>query len=117
MVYAESTNGGAIQCWAGQNALEQNADGLQLTYPGSTQIADPGACTAVSGPAGTVTIDVSLALVSLDAGVAPYNNRLNSVTASTMTLPAPANTGFFGGGVGGLPFNLIDVAPGYDAAP
>jgi hypothetical protein len=117
MVYAESTNGGAIQCWAGQNALEQNVDGLQLTYPGSTQITDPGACTAASGPGGTVTIDVPLAFVSLDSGVVPYSNLLYSVTASTMTLPAPANTGYFGGGVGGLPFNLIDVAPGYDAVP
>jgi hypothetical protein len=116
-VYAESTQGGAIHCWTGQNALEQNVDGLQLTYPGSTEIADPGACTAVSGPGGTITIDVPLALVSLEAGVPAYNNRLYSVTASTMTLQAPANTGYFGGGVGGLPFNVIDVAPGYDAAP
>jgi hypothetical protein len=49
--------------------------------------------------------------------VAPYSSRLYSVTASTMTLPVPANTGYFGGGVGGVPFNVIDVAPGYDTAP
>jgi hypothetical protein len=117
MVYAESNQGGPIQCWVGQNALMQNADGVQLTYPGSIQIADPGACTAVQGTNGTIGIDVPLNAVGLDPGVAAYSNRLYSVTASTMTLPAPANTGYFGGGVGGVPFNLIDVAPGYDAVP
>jgi hypothetical protein len=117
MVYAESTQGGAIQCWVGQNALTQNLDGLQLTYPGSTPIPAPGACAAVSGAGGTITIDVPLSAVSLDPGVAPYSNRLDSLTASTMTLPAAANSVPAFGGVGGLPFNLIDVAPGYDAAP
>jgi hypothetical protein len=34
-----------------------------------------------------------------------------------MTLPAGANSVPAFGGVGGIPFNLIDVAPGYDAAP
>jgi len=117
MVYAESNHGGPIACWAGQNALMQNLDGLQLTYPGSTQIADPGACSMVTGTGGTITIDVPLSAVSLDAGVAPYSNRLYSMTASTMTLPAPANSIPAFGGVGGVAFNLIDAAPGYDAAP
>ncbi len=117
MVYAESNQGGPVECWVGQNALAQNADGLQLTYPGSTQIADPGACTVVPGAGGTITIEVPLTAVSLDSGVAPYSDRLYSVTASTMTLPARANSIPAFGGVGGLPFNLIDVAPGYDATP
>jgi hypothetical protein len=34
-----------------------------------------------------------------------------------MTLPAGANSVPASGGVDGIPFNLIDVAPGYDAAP
>jgi hypothetical protein len=117
MVYAESTQGGAIQCWVGQNALTQNLDGLQLTYPGSTQITAPGACTPVSGAGGTIAIDVPLSTVSLDPGVATYSGRLYSVTASTMTLPAAANSVPAAGGVGGIPFNLIDVAPAYDAVP
>jgi hypothetical protein len=54
--------------------------------------------------------------VGLDAGVAPYGNRFYSVTASTMTLPAAANSVPAFGGIGGLLFNLIDVAPAYDAA-
>jgi hypothetical protein len=116
-VYAELTAGGAVSCWTGQNALEQNAEGVQLTYPGSTQLTAPGACSVVSGSGGTITIDVPLADVSLDPGVAPMSSRLYSVTASTMTLPEAANTVPSEGGVGGLPFNLIDVAPSYDAVP
>ena len=116
-VYAESNRGGPITCWVGQNALEQNGDGVQLTYPGSTQITAPGACAVVSGAAGTITIDVPLSEVSLDPGVAPFSTRLYSVTASTMTLPGPANSVPSTGGVGGVAFDLIDVAPAYDAAP
>jgi hypothetical protein len=116
-VYAESNGGGAIQCWTGQNALEQNAEGVQLTYPGTTQITAPGACAAVSGPGGTISIDVPLSEVSLDPGVAPFSSRIYSVTASTMTLPQPAETVPSLGGVGGIPFDVIDVAPSYDAAP
>ncbi len=116
-VYAESSRGGAIQCWTGQNALEQNADGVQLTYPGATQITAPGACAVVPGPGGTITIDVPLSEVSLDPGVAPFSSRIYSVTASTMTLPQPAESVPSEGGVGGVPFNVVDVAPSYDAAP
>jgi hypothetical protein len=117
MVYAESNRGGPIQCWVGQNALGQNAGGYQLTYPGATQLTDAGACTAVNGPNGTITIDVPLSQVSLDAGVAPFSTKLYSVTASTMTLPATAGSVPSLGGLGGVPFNLIDVARAYDAGP
>jgi hypothetical protein len=116
-VYAESSNGGPIQCWTGQNALEQNADGVQLTYPGATQLTAPGACTAVTGTDGTITIDVPVSDVSLDPGVTPFSSRLYSVTASTMTLPAAAESVPAFGGVGGIAFNVIDVAPSYDASP
>jgi hypothetical protein len=116
-VYAESSGGGPVQCWVGQNALEQNADGLQLTYPGTTQITAPGACAVVPGANGTITIDVPSSAVSLDPGVAPFSAKLFSVTASTMTLPAPANSVPSLGGVGGVPFDVIDVAPAYDASP
>jgi hypothetical protein len=119
MVYAESNNGGAIQCFVGQSSMMpiNGALGLTITYPGTTQLTAPGACAAVPGANGTITIDVPLSQVSLDAGVAPFNaTRLYSVTASTMTLPQPANTIFLaGGGILGVPFNLIDVARGYDA--
>ena len=119
MVYAESYNGGAIQCFAGQSSMMpiNGALGLTITYPGTSQLTAPGACAAHTGTNGTITIDVPLSQVSLDAGVAPFNStRLYSVTASTMTLPQPANTIFLaGGGILGVPFNLIDVARGYDA--
>jgi len=118
MVYAESSNGGPIQCYAGQSSLMpiNGALGLTITYPGTTQLTAPGACAAVPGTNGTITIDVPLSQVSLDPGVAPYSSKLYSVTASTMTLPQPANTIFIsGGGLFGVPFNLIDVVRGYDA--
>ena len=107
----------AVACWAGQNAIEQNADGYQLTYPGATQLTAAGACSVADGPGGTITIDVPLSAVSLDAGVAPFSSRLYSVTASTMTLPALAESVPSLAGVGGLPFNVVDVAPSYDAQP
>jgi hypothetical protein len=117
MVYAESNNGGAIQCFEGQSSLLpiNGALGLSIVYPGTTQL-DPSACAVVPGANGTITIDVPLSLVSLDPGVAPFSAKLYSVTTSTMTLPQPANTIFFaGGGILGVPFNLIDVARAYDA--
>ena len=116
-VYAEWPGSGTIRCWAGQNALEQNAEGVQLTYPGSTQLTAPGACSVVNGPNGTITIDVPVSDVSLDAGVTPFSSKLYSVTAATMTLPQQASSVPSLGGVGGIPFNLIDVAPAYDAQP
>jgi len=119
MVYAESNGGGAIQCYIGQSSLLpiNGALGLTIVYPGTAQITAPGACAAVQGMNGTITIDVPLSQVSLDAGVTPFNStRLYSVTPSTMTLPQPANTIFIAGsGILGVPFNLIDVARGYDA--
>jgi hypothetical protein len=116
-VYGESTSGGAVQCWTGQNALEQNTGGIALTYPGSTQIAAPGACNVQTGANGSITIDVPRSLVSLDPGVAPFSSKLYSVTASTMTLAQPANTVPWSSGVGGIFFNVVDQARSYDAKP
>jgi len=117
MVYAESNGGGAIRCYYGQNALMQNAGGVITTYPAIAELAQPGQCATVAGPNGTITIDVPLADVSLDPGVAPFSSRIYSVTASTMTLPSQANSVPWSSGVGGVLFNLIDVAPAYDARP
>jgi hypothetical protein len=120
MVYAESSNGGAIQCYTGQSALMpiNGALGLTIVYPGMTQLTAPGACAVVPGANGTLTIDVPLSQVGLDPGVTPFSSKLYSVTASTMTLPQPANTIFLSGsGLFGVPFNLVDVARGYDAKP
>jgi len=121
MAYAEvdkSQNGdGLFHCWVGQNGIMQVGGGVMLTYPGTTEITAPGACAVVTGQGGTITIDVPLSLVSLDAGVAPFSSRLYSVTTSTMTLPAPANTGYIGSGIGGQLFDVIDVARGYEGKP
>ena len=108
-VYAESNNGAALQCFVGENAVELIGGGGGLTYPGNTQL--PAAnCQSALGPNGTITIYVPLSAVSEPGAI---DNRLHEVTASTMTLPQPANTVPSVGGIGGLFFNLIDVAQSY----
>jgi hypothetical protein len=68
----------------------------------------------VTGPGGSITIDVPIANVSIPS---PLNSTLYSVTASTMTLQGKANAFPTDPllGTGGLFFNLIDVARAYDA--
>jgi hypothetical protein len=121
-VYFES-NG---TCWSGENAALLLGGGVTLTYPGTKQITASGACSFATGPFGTITIDVPIADVSLDPGVAPLTaNSLYSVTASTMTLNAPPESvppspgGFkaFTGPIGGVLFDLIDVVRAYDFVP
>jgi len=120
-VYFES-NG---TCWSGENAALLLGGGVTLTYPGTKQIMAPGACSFALGSFGTITIDVPIADVSLDAGIAPLTNRLFSVTASTMTLlappesvpPDPGGTQLFSGPIGGVLFDLIDVVRAYDFVP
>src|SRR5439155_15266934 len=120
-VYFES-NG---TCWSGENAALLLGGGVTLTYPGTRQITAPGACSFVLGPFGRITIDVPIADVSLDPGVAPLSNRLYSVTASSMTLLDPPETyvnpngvfRIFTGPIGGNLFDLIDVVRAYDAVP
>jgi hypothetical protein len=120
-VYFESNR----TCWSGENAALLLGGGVTLTYPGTKQITAPGACSFVLGSFGTITIDVPIADVSLEAGVAPLTNRLFSVTASTMALPAPpesvppdpGNFQLFSGPIGGVLFDLIDVVRAYDFLP
>ncbi|HKP18079.1 MAG TPA: hypothetical protein VJT84_06340 [Gaiellaceae bacterium] len=115
MVYAESTGGGAIRCWSGENAAIAQGGGVSLTYPGTNEITAPGACNAVMGPKGYISIDVPKAAVSLEAGTNPLDKFLYSITASTMTLPQPANTVPPFAGLGGSLFNLIDVVQAYNS--
>ncbi len=108
-VYGESFNGGALQCFAGENAAQAVGGGVTLTYPGATQL--PAAnCLSTTGRNGTITIDVPLSNVNEPGAI---DNRLHEVTASTMTLQQPANTVPPVSGIGGSLFNLIDVAQGY----
>src|SRR5439155_2889253 len=112
-VYAESFNGGALQCFVGENAAQALGGGVTLTYPAATQL--PAAnCLAMLGANGTITIDVPLSNLS-EAGA--IDNKLHEVTASTMTLQQPANTVPSVAGIGGVLFNLIDVAQGYNFDP
>jgi len=109
--YAESLNGAALQCFVGPNAIQLVGGGGVLTYPGTTQL--PAAnCQSTLGPNGNITIYVPLSNVPV---ADPIDNRLHQVTASTMTLQTQANSvppdPFVG--IGGVFFNLIDVAQGY----
>ena len=108
-VYAESTNGGALTCYSGEAAALPNGGGVLITYPGATTL--PAAnCLSTLGANGTITIDVPLSNVNEPGAI---DNRLHEVTASTMTLAGPANAVPSTSGLGGVPFNLIDVAQGY----
>ena len=112
-VYAESFNGSAVQCFAGENAEQVVGGGVTLTYPGTTQL--PAAnCVVKTGHNGTLTIDVPLSNVNEPGAI---DNRLHEVTASTMTLQERANTNPPVFGIGGSLFNLIDVAQGYTFDP
>ena len=62
MVYAESTNGGALQCFSGENAASLVGGGVTLTYPGATALPAPN-CQSTLGPNGTITIFVPLSNV------------------------------------------------------
>ena len=112
-VYAESVNGGALQCYTGENAVFLLGGGAALAYPGTTML--PAAnCQSTPGLNGTISIYVPVASVSLSGAI---DNRLHEVTASTMTLQQPANASPSFAGIGGVPFNLIDVVQGYTFDP
>jgi hypothetical protein len=114
MVYAESQLGGAISCSDGENGALLNGGGVTLTYVGAHPIT--GAACNANTTTNTITIDVPIADVTLAGGVAPFNaTRLYSVTASTTSSLAAFNSTPNLNGIGGVLFNLLDVAPGYDA--
>jgi hypothetical protein len=117
-VYAESTNGGALQCFTGQNAVFTafGAGLATMSYPGGLTALPVANCQSTLGVNGTITIYVPLSMVSEPGAI---DNRLHEVTASTMTLTQPANTSpdLAGSGIAGSPFNLIDVAQGYTFDP
>ncbi|MEY2546980.1 MAG: hypothetical protein QOG48_2097, partial [Verrucomicrobiota bacterium] len=109
-VYAESTGGGAMQCFAGESHAMRDGDWFVFTYPGNGPALPAANCVIVPGPNGTITIDVPLSLVN-EAN--PIDDKLHEVTASTMTLAAPANSEPNVGTYQGLQFNIIDVAQPY----
>ncbi len=108
--YAESNGGAALQCFVGENAVALVGGGAVLSYPGGTTPLPAPNCQSTLGPNGTISIYVPLSQVS---EADPIDNKLHEVTAATMTLPAPANSNPSVGGIGGVEFNLIDVAQGY----
>jgi len=85
---------------------------VSITDTGPTLSAD----TASTNEDGVITIDVPASTVT-EAG--PLDGLLYSVTTASMTLSGNAETppDTFGSGIGGNPFNLVDVAPAYDFEP
>jgi len=125
-VYMESVNGGAPSCFAGEMAVLTDSATILNTYPGVTQLGtgpDTGSCSYTPTAPGTITIDIPLSLCAAnlasnfcvtDPGADP---TLYSVTSATMSLTQQANTVAPFGGIGGVPFNLIDVSPPYEVMP
>jgi hypothetical protein len=109
-VYAESTNGGALQCYYGENAAAAVGGGVALTYPGNSTALPAANCQSTLGANGKIVIYVPMTSV-FEAGA--IDNKLHEVTASTMTLQGPANAVQPFAGIGGSLFNVIDVAQGY----
>lgn len=108
--YMESTNGAAPTFWDGENAATLDGGGVALTYPGANAVTGTYTPTAP----GTISITLPVADVT-EAGA--ISSTLFSATASTMTLPAPANSVPSLGGIGGSFFNLIDVVRAFDFVP
>ncbi|HKR99029.1 MAG TPA: hypothetical protein VJU79_05895, partial [Candidatus Dormibacteraeota bacterium] len=77
------------------------------TYPGAHTITGSYTPTAP----GTITLDVPVADVS---PAIPIDQTLYSLTAATMLLQRPANSVPAVSGIGGEPFDLIDVAAPFD---
>ena len=107
--YMQSIGGAPPTFAVGENAVEQQGGGLLATYPGSTPVT--GSFTATAP--GVITINVPLSAVAETGAI---NNILYSVTSSSMSLAGTAD-GPNVSGVGGVPFNLVDVAPAYDFNP
>jgi hypothetical protein len=110
--YMESVNGAAPTFWDGEMATDiANGGNGTVTYPGAHQIT--GSYTATAP--GVITINVPLSDVSDPLAL---GSTLFSVTSSSMTLPAPAESQPVDlAGVGGVLFNLIDVVQAYDFIP
>ena len=109
---------GSLQCYAGQSSMMPMNGALGLDdHVSRARRSSPRRAPAPSSRARTARSRSTSRSrrSSLDPGVAPFSSKLYSVTASTMTLPQPANTVSSRGGIGGVPFNLIDVVRGYDA--
>jgi hypothetical protein len=116
--YMQSIGGAPPTFAVGENAVEQQGGGLLATYPGQNRYPNAVTSPAVTGSftptaPGVITINVPVTDVT-EAGA--INKILYSVTSSSMTLTGTAD-GPNAFGVGGVPFNLVDVAPAYDFNP
>jgi hypothetical protein len=110
--YMESDKGAAPTFWDGESASTTflNGGNGSMTYPGANQIS--GSYTATAP--GTISISMPAADVTDPAAL---SSTLFSVTSSTLTYAAPANSAPVISGIGGLLFNTIDVTPPYDFIP
>jgi hypothetical protein len=103
-VYGESYQGGALQCWTGQN--DEFSTFFSLVYPGTTQITNAASCVMNAGAGGGVVITVPKSLVTVAGAI---DDTLHQVRAATVTGVQQANSDPTG------LFNEIDGAQTYDA--
>jgi hypothetical protein len=108
--YSDGTNPPTLQCHLGESTNLIVGGGATITYTGNDPALPASNCQMTPGPNGTINIYVPLAMVVVAGAI---DQRLHEVTASTMTLPQRGNTNPNLAGLGGVLFNLIDVAQGY----
>jgi hypothetical protein len=117
VVYGESV-AGQTSCWAGKAATIAVGGGVELTYPGLTQLTGAACVFTMTAP-GSVVITVPTNLVHDPPSVtSPDSSILYSVAGSTQTIPSGnAETPAPVAGIGGQLFNAIDVAQAFDFNP
>ena len=110
--YMEATKGSAPTFWEGENGFfAGNGGNGMVDYPGTNQVTG----TFTAGAPAVITISIPASLVT-EAGA--ISSNLYSVTAATMSLASPASENAPTlSGIGGVPFNLVDVAEPYDYIP
>ena len=114
LIYAEAFSDGVnpptLQCHLGESANFLVSGGATISIAGNDPPLPAANCQMTPGPNGKIDIYLPISSVTVPGAI---DNRLHEVTASTMTLPARANSNPQFAGIGGVPFNLIDVAQGY----
>ena len=114
LVYAEAFSDGpnppTLQCHLGESANFLVSGGATISISGNDPPLPAANCQMTPGPNGTIDIYLPISSATVPGAI---DDRLHEVTASTMTLPARGNSNPQFAGIGGVPFNLIDVAQGY----
>ena len=108
--YSDGVNPPALQCHLGEGGIFLVSGGATISYPGNDPPLPAPNCQMTPGPNGRIDVYVPISSVTVPGAI---DSRLHEVTASTMTLPQRGNANPSLAGIGGVLFNLIDVAQGY----